>query len=282
MISIIHAAWKKNRAIPMMSWHLHNPYANYSEYKKAMGCRYRYSEEGYPSNHRYVVREILTNARVDTLGIEYMGEWFDAQVREIADFINKEMVGENGEPIPFVFRLWHEQQDSWAWWQHAGSKEKSHVSVEDYKAFWRLTVELFRKYCPKAEILWCYGPDRYFKTEKAFMRSYPGDDVVDVIGYDDYNIGDLSKFHGDEDEMMEAALLRARIVSKAAMDRGKIAIVAEANCMNKDYRDNYFNYVQQILKDPDVHFSIFQLWSMYYDRETTDEFIHSKNIIFNK
>lgn len=280
--AIIKAAWKKNHSIPVVSWHLHNPYAVYEDFQKGMGARYHHLVKGYPKNHRYAINEILNHVQVDTLGIGNMADWFDDQVREVATFINTEMTDKNGRPIPFIFRLWHEQQDSWAWWCYsAGNHDRSHVSVADYKAFWRLTVEKFREYCPDAQILWCYGPDRYFSTEAMYMKSYPGDDVVDLFAYDDYRIGAVSRFT-DVQQMLDESIKRARIVTKVAEDHGKIAFIAESNCMEKDYKDEYFDWVQDILKDPEVHMAIFQMWSMSYYKEQTIKFIDSKNIIFDR
>lgn len=282
LAKIIKQAWNKNRAIPVASWHLHSPYAVFSEFKKNMGCRYNCKVKEFPKNHQFIINEILTNKQVDTLGIAKMGDWFDDQVRELADFINKEMVDKDGNPIPFIFRLWHEQQDSWAWWCYSQFNKKTrHVTVEDYISFWRLTVEKFRAYCPKAQILWCYGPDRYFSNEEQYMKSYPGDDVVDLFAYDDYWIGRPDKFQSEE-QMVSESIKRARIVTKVAKEHGKISFIAESNCHSKGQKDVYFDYVQQILKDDQVNMVIFQLWSMSYYKEPTIRFIDSKNIIFDK
>lgn len=279
--AIVKAAWKKNRAIPVVSWHLHSPYAVYSEFKKGMGCRYRHVEKGYPQQHRWVIHDILNHKQVDTLGIGNLWDWFDDQVREVAEFINTEMVDAKGRPIPFIFRLWHEQQDSWAWWCYSASdKERRCVSIEDYKAFWRLTVEKFREYCPQAQILWCYGPDRWFSDEAAYMKSYPGDDVVDLFSYDDYRIGYTEKFTGEE-QMLEESIKRARIVTKAAEEHGKIAFLAESD-FPKGHADDFFDYLQLILQDEQVHLAICQKWSMAYFKQPTVKFIESKNIIFDK
>lgn len=277
---MVKAAWKNNRAVPLVSWHLHSPYAVYSEFQNKMGCRYHHLVEGYPQNHRYVVNEILNNKQIDTLGIGNIGDWFDLQVREIADFINKEFVDENGKPIPFVFRLWHEQQDSWQWWGlGTGSSKRTHVSVEDYKALWRLTVEKFRNYCPNAQILWCYCPDRYFSDEASYLESYPGDDVVDILAYDDYQIGDD---RGCTAQMfIDAILNRARVVSAVSSRLSKPAMIAESNCKTADMKDEYYDYVEYVLTDKKVHISVFQLWSMSFYKQQTIKFIDQKNIIWS-
>lgn len=274
-------AWKNNKAIPLVSWHLHCPYAVYSDFNKIMGCRYQHLVDGYPQEHRYVINEILNNKQVDTLGINRIGDWFDAQVREIADFINNEFIDDNGNPIPFVFRLWHEQTDAWQWWGIARDDKRSHVSAEDYKAFWRLTVEKFQKYCPKAEILWCYCPNRYFKTEEQYLLSYPGDDIVDILAYDDYQIGDTKNLKSVE-ELRKVVLKRARLVSGIASRLNKPLMIAESNCRKEELKDIYFDIMQEILTDKDVHISIVQLWSKSYYKNQTIEFVQNNNIIFNK
>lgn len=278
---IVKDAWKNNKAIPLVSWHLHSPYAVYSDFNKRMGCRYQHLVDGYPQEHRYVINEILNNKQVDTLGINRIGDWFDAQVREIADFINNEFIDDNGNPIPFVFRLWHEQTDSWHWWGLAQEEKRSHVSAEDYKAFWRLTVEKFNKYCPKAQILWCYCPNRHFKTEEQYLLSYPGDDIVDILAYDDYQIGDAKNVKSEE-ELREVVLKRARLVSGIASRLNKPLMIAESNCRKEELKDVYFDIMQEILTDKEVHISIVQLWSMSYYKNQTIEFVQNKNIIFNK
>lgn len=278
---MVKDAWKNNRAIPLVSWHLHSPYAVYSNFKNKMGCRYHHLVDGYPQEHRFVVNEILNNKQIDTLGIGNLGDWFDAQVREIADFINKEFVDEKGNPIPFIFRLWHEQQDSWQWWGIGeGSEKRTHVSVEDYKAFWRLTVAKFRQYCPDAQILWCYCPDRYFDDEQSYLMSYPGDDVVDLIAYDDYQIGNDDGYM--QNTFLDIILSRAKIVSRVSELLGKPAFIAESNCKKDDMKDDYFDYVEYVLTDKDVHFPIFQLWTVSYHKQQTINFLNQRNIIWNQ
>lgn len=280
LLNIIKTAWAKNRSIPLLSWHLESPYAVYETFGEKMGCRYTYLAEGFPQEHRYMVREILENKQVDTLGIGKVGDWFDERCREVAGIINQ-FVDDSGNPIPFIFRLWHEQEDSWAWWDY-----DEHVSVSDYKAFFRLTVAKFREYCPNAQILFAYAPDRYFESEEKYLKTWPGDDVVDVIGYDDYEIGYVTHFSGDSQAALNASLLRGRIVSKIAKEKNKAAVLFETNNKCEGYQDVFFStYVQTLLQDPEVNLSIFQIWSDSYSSDvqktSMNEFIRSDNIIFD-
>lgn len=57
--------WTAHRAVPMVTWHIQNPYIpprwKDKTYGGNAGMRYRYSSPGYPQEHRYVLREIATS-----------------------------------------------------------------------------------------------------------------------------------------------------------------------------------------------------------------------------
>lgn len=261
IVEIVKKMWKENRAIPSFSWHLENPYVP-SDFPEYMGCRFRSSSKvpDYPSEHRYVIREILDgtggvsgfgryHAADDFSEIyETPAKWFDARAREVASIIN-DFIDENGKPIPFLFRLWHEQEDEWMWWG------KSSVSKEDYKKFFVLTEQRIKLYAPDAQILWGYGPDRYWKTKEEFMSWYPGDEFVDIIGYDDYSIGST-------DVNFEQIQKRARIVFREAEKRNKIAALFESDNKNPTTSEFFFSdRLLKLLKSEDVRLGLVQLWS---------------------
>ena len=287
--SIIHSAWRSHRAIPSLSWHLESPYADYSTfyeiYGQKMGCRYVYGNSycDFPRAYRYQVRDIVNNKKVNYAGIEYLGDWFDDRVREVADFING--LVEDGTHIPIILRLWHELESSWAWWQ-VNNYKYTNCSRDEYIALFRLTVDKLRTYCPEANILFAYCPNRYFESESVYLTCYPGDDYVDFVGYDDYQIGNTSSFSGDKTETLNALLNRSRIVSKVAGDKGKIAAIFETNNQYEgDEAKNFYNdYVQEILTDSYTHLGLFQLWSESFNTVTKKnaliEFINQDNVIF--
>ena len=200
-------------------------------------------------------------------------DWFDARCREVSNIIN-EMVDKDGKPIPFIFRLWHECEDNWHWWG------PNSVTADDYKAFFILTEEKIKKYAPNAEILWAYSPDSYWTTEEAFMRYYPGDEYVDMIGYDDYRFG-------KSDEHFKQGLSRARIVTSVAHKRKKIAALFETNNNEKNQSDFFNNRLNILLQDSMVNFSLVQTWNaVFFDSKDaiTDRnvFLKQKKIIKSK
>lgn len=288
--NIVHKAWRSNRAIPSISWHLESPYADYSTfygvYGQKMGCRYVYGNQygaDFPASYRYQVRDIVNNRKVNYAGIVYLGDWFDDRVREVADFING--LVEDGIHIPVILRLWHELESSWAWWQVNGYNY-TNCSREEYIALFRLTVDKLRAYCPDANILFAFCPNRHFKSESVYLTCYPGDDYVDFVGYDDYGIGDTSEYSGDKAQTLNALINRSRIVSKVAEEKGKIAAIFETNNQYEgEAAMNFYNdYVQEILTDSNTHLGLFQLWSSSTNtvvkRNALIEFLHYDNVVF--
>lgn len=288
--NIISQAWITSRAIPSISWHLESPYADYSTffevYGQKMGCRYVYNNKygaDFPADYRYQVRDIVNNRIVDYAGIEYLGDWFDDRVKEVAAFINS--LVEDGVHIPVILRLWHELDSSWAWWQ-VNSYNYTNCSREEYIALFRLTVDKLRTYCPDANILFAYCPNRHFKSESVYLTCYPGDDYVDFVGYDDYGIGDTSEYNGDKTLTLNALINRSRIVSKVARDKNKIAAIFETNNQYEgDEALNFYNdYVQPILTDSSTNLGLFQLWSSSTNtmgkRNALIEFLHYDNVVF--
>ena len=154
------------------------------------------------------------------------------------------------------------------WW---GAK---YVSAEDYKRFFILTENTIKQYAPKAQILWAYCSDRYRNTEEEYMERYPGDDYVDIIGFDDYAIG-RSK------EDWTAAVNRAALVCKIAKARHLATGLFETNNNKRKIPNYYTNHLNRMLKAKDVRLGIAQIWSLKNFNDSIDlrSFINQKNII---
>jgi hypothetical protein len=85
-----------------------------------------------------------------------------------------------GHAVPIVFRPFHEMTGSWFWW---GGEN---VSAEAYKQLWRFTVEYLRDEKDVHNVLYAYSPD-VFRSKTHYLKHYPGDAYVDILGYDDYH-----------------------------------------------------------------------------------------------
>ncbi len=126
-----------------------------------------------------VVRQILQNDSVK--------EKFNTWMTRVADFL-KTLKTDKGEPVPVIFRPWHENNGSWFWW---GQKL---CSDEEYHGLWN-TLQDFLKGQGLDNLLWSYSPNLDGGwDEQRFQARYPGNDRVQLIGEDAYQWGTEEDF----------------------------------------------------------------------------------------
>ena len=138
-----------------LSWHLRNP--------KTGGTAWDVSDST-------VVRSVLPGGECH--------EKFCGWLTTMARFLHS-LQTDDGVKVPVLFRPWHENTGSWFWW---GEKL---CSVEEYKALWRLTVDSFREQGVD-NALYAYSPTPDVQDSTEYLVRYPGDDLIDVIGFDTY------------------------------------------------------------------------------------------------
>jgi len=80
--------------------------------------------------------------------------------------------------VPVLFRPLHEAEGGWFWWGAEGP--------EPCVQLYRLLYDKFTNEYGLDNIIWVWTSYTYDTSEKW----YPGDDVVDIIGYDKYNAKD--------------------------------------------------------------------------------------------
>jgi mannan endo-1,4-beta-mannosidase len=81
--------------------------------------------------------------------------------------------------IPVLFRPWHEHSGSWFWW---GEKL---CTPEEYKTLWHMTVDTLQARGVD-NALYAYSPGTEPKDTTEYLKKYPGDELIDVIGFDTY------------------------------------------------------------------------------------------------
>ena len=141
--------------IVTISWHPRNPVTGGTAWDATDG----------------VVTELLSDGDTHDLFMTWL-----AHVRT---FLSS-LTDAQGQPIPFIFRPWHENNGFWFWWGN------THCTPEEYKALWNLTQD----YLTAPNIVWSYSPNLQGGfTDETFVPRYPGNDRVDVIGLDAYQWG---------------------------------------------------------------------------------------------
>ncbi|GAA4170558.1 glycoside hydrolase family 26 protein [Gryllotalpicola koreensis] len=112
-------------------------------------------------------------------------EWLD----RLAAF-NRRLVDDTGRPIPIVFRPFHEHSGSWFWWGVGDENHPGSASADEFAELWRMTVRELRDERQQHNLIYAISPDRSRLPldgfEEHYLRGYPGDEWVDVLGIDNY------------------------------------------------------------------------------------------------
>ena len=114
-----------------------------------------------------------------------------------------------GTLVPVIFRPWHEHNGNWFWWG-----TPAHATPEDFAALWRFTVDYLRTEKGVHNLLIAWSPNWSWKDE--YFIGYPGDEYVDVFGFDVYA------------KSLLPVLPAIRTVVERAEQRGKIPAITEA------------------------------------------------------
>lgn len=184
-----------------LSWHLNNPLSGGTAWVA----------DSLRDIESHTVEAVLPGGEKHELFLS----WID----RVAEFLNS-LVTSDGTRVPVIFRPWHEHTGSWFWWG------QDNCTTEQYVALWRLTEDRLREQ-GVVSVLYAFSPNQISNTTKAtLMERYPGDDLVDIIGYDQY----CSAAEGDTVAIADyAAKLDTYLgyICEAAQEHGKVAALTE-------------------------------------------------------
>ena len=140
---------------------------------------------------------------------------------------------DSGKPIPVIFRPWHEMYGNWFWW---GSVT---CSDDQYRQLFRFTVEYLRNTKGLNNLLIAFASDNNFNSREDYLKRYPGDDVVDILGLDDY--GDFYQ------NRLDLVVIRLGIITDLAKDKGKISAFTETGSNRLEKHNWYTSNLLQVL-----------------------------------
>lgn len=170
MQKMIRAGYERGGVITI-SWHLNNPLTGKSAWDPEPGT----VASVLPGGSRH----------------ELFKSWLD----KVAAFL-LQLKGKRGEFIPVIFRPFHELNGDWFWW---GGK---HCTAAEFRDLWRFTVGYLRDQKKIHHLLYAYNTDRFGSTED-YLAKYPGDEWVDLIGFDIYQRSQPNdRFLADADGML--------------------------------------------------------------------------------
>ena len=147
------------------------------------------------------------------------------------------MVDDNGQPIPIIFRPFHEHQGDWFFWG------RKHVTDADFIKIWRFTVDYLIKNKGHHNLLIAFSPSTTTSRQEYLFR-YPGDDYVDILGIDDYMFVNRKE---DRQQFIQSA----RMLVLLAREKGKIAALTETG-LERIPNDFWFSKIllEPLLSDP--------------------------------
>lgn len=139
-------------------------------------------------------------------------EKFAGWLSSVADFLNSLQTPE-GVKVPVLLRPWHEHTGSWFWWG------KKLCTPDEYKTLWHMTVDSLRVHGVD-NALYAYSPGSEPQDTTQYLERYPGDELIDVVGFDTY-------YSGEKDDFMAKMDRMCGIVTALGKTHGKVAAVTE-------------------------------------------------------
>lgn len=138
-----------------LSWHPWNPLTGGNSWDISYGN---------------VIAQILPDSTQHQLLVDYLDK--------IAEFMLS-LRNKNGELIPIIFRPWHEHTGFWFWWGNP------HCTADEFIALWRFTYTYLHDK-GLTNLVWAYSPN-LGADYNTYMERYPGDEYVDLLGFDVYD-----------------------------------------------------------------------------------------------
>lgn len=200
----------------------------------------------------------------------------------------------NGQPVPIIFRPFHENSGDWFWWG------KAHCSKEEYLELFQYTVNYLKDTKELHHLIYAYSPNGHFESKEDYLDRYPGDDYIDIVGFDVYH----DKPQRD-DGWLEAFIKDCQIISAIANERDIVGAITEVglrwNAMdglaptNNMIPDWYTWLLSALKKDEQARQMVYMLnwwngangrfWVPYKGHEMAEDFIRfyqDKFVKFNR
>lgn len=185
-----------------------------------------------------VVRSVLVG------GVNH--QRFLVYLDRLAEFFHA-LKDKNGEPIPVIFRMYHEHTGAWFWW---GAKQ---CTPDEYNELFRMTVRYLRDVKNVHNILYAFSTAEI--TDRAhFLSRYPGNEWMDMVGFDTY-CRDTPEQVEQYKQIMKTGL---DVVTQFAAENNKIAIMAETGQEGIKVKNYYAKVLLPLIKPYKISYVL--LW----------------------
>ena len=149
---------------------------------------------------------------------------------QISDWAHN-LKDDKGVLIPVVMRLFHENTGAWFWW---GNEQ---CTPAEYQQLYRYTVEYLRDKKGVTNFLYAYSPNEFWNPKESdYLERYPGDQWVDVMGFDSYGFLD-----NKIDAWFKTVVDNTAMIVRMAEARGKIPVISEIGIQAPDIEAGKFD-----------------------------------------
>lgn len=216
--------------INTISWHCNNPLNG---------------KNAWDVSSKDVVKNVLPGGMKNELFVKMLDR--------ITDFFLS-LKDEKGELIPVIFRPWHEHTGSWFWWG------KNLCSKEEYIALWKFTAKHLKERGVH-NLLYAYSSGSGLTNSAEYLERYPGDDIVDVLGFDEYQGGIAGK-----ERYLKSIGQEMAILLPIAKERKKIVVLSETGCESLPDPKWWTETLWPAIQDYPISYVLF--WRNAHDRPT--------------
>lgn len=214
-------AQHKRGGIVTISWHPRNPLLGTTAWIENDIKAYDEAVKALDKVGKNVLTKQLIDPRTTVQSILPGGSQYEKYLLwlyRVTEFMQS-LKDEQGNPVPFIFRPFHENNGNWFWW---GQKL---CTDAQFHQLWDMTQDFInaRLY---HNVVWSYSPNLQGTwTEAEWMKRYPGDDRVDLIGEDAYQ-------WGGEKEFVLGTTADLKLITKIAAEHGKLIAMTECGYAN--------------------------------------------------
>ncbi len=218
------------RGVNEISWHCNNPLTG---------------KNAWDVSSKEVVKSVLPGGEKN--------EVFVKMLDNLANFFLS-LKDEKGQLIPVIFRPWHEHTGSWFWWG------QNLCTKDEYVALWKYTVSQLQEHGVH-NLLYAYSTGSGMKTSEEYLERYPGDEIVDLLGFDEYQGGIAGK-----ESYMKSIAQEMGIILPLANERHKIAVLSETGSESLPDPKWFTETLWPAIKDYPIAYVLF--WRNAHDKPT--------------
>ncbi len=151
------------------------------------------------------------------------------------------LIDTEGNAIPVLFRPWHEMNGDFFFWG------EGFRTTEDYIQLWRDTVRILSNDFNVHNLLYVYAPN-WVSDRSEYMRNYPGDAFVDMLGIDVYDFRNGN--------FLNSALNNLSIVETIATEKNMLFALTETGLENVVENDWWTQNLYRAIRSSNISYAM--------------------------